>query len=428
MAVEAARDALSGRDRSTITALRFASTTYPFLDRLHSGIVAGALSLSEDVSAIDVGATQRAGTSALIEALGSDGETLVIASEKRGAKAASPVEMSSGDGAAAVLIGEGTPVARLLGKASRTVDFVDHFRSVDNQFDYQWEERWIRDAGYMAAVPPAIKRCLEQAKIAAKDVTHFCMPATLARVANTVAKAAGIDEKAVCDPLHANCGDTGAAHALVLVVAALEKAKPGDKILLVGFGQGADALLLEVTPEIANRPKNLGVAGHLARRKEEPSYGRFLAFNDLIELERGMRSETDKATALSSLYRNRETVTSFAGGKCSKCGTLQFPRSDICVNPNCNAIGTQEPHPFADMAGRIKSYTADRLTYAPDPPSCYGMIEFEEGGRVMIDFTDIDADALKVGQPMRMMFRIKDIDTARGFRRYYWKAAPAAKG
>ncbi|HKD57546.1 MAG TPA: OB-fold domain-containing protein, partial [Hyphomicrobiaceae bacterium] len=109
---------------------------------------------------------------------------------------------------------------------------------------------------------------------------------------------------------------------------------------------------------------------------------------------------------------------------CSKCGTLQMPRTDICVNPNCNAIGTQHRHAFADMAGRIKSYTADRLTYAPDPPSCYGMIEFEEGGRVMIDFTDIDADALKVGQPMQMMFRIKDIDSARGFRRYYWKAAP----
>ena len=145
----------------------------------------------------------------------------------------------------------------------------------------------------------------------------------------------------------------------------------------------------------------------------------------LIELERGMRSETDKATALSSLWRNRETVTSFIGGKCSKCGTLQMPRSDICVNPNCNAIGTQEPYPFAGMAGRIKSYTADRLTYAPDPPSCYGMIEFDEGGRVMIDFTDIDADALKVGQPMQMMFRIKDIDTARGFRRYYLESGPA---
>lgn len=429
MGVEAARDCLAGRDRSSVAAVRFASTTFPFIDRLHSGLMAGALSLADDVSAIDVSATQRAGTSALIEALAADRETLVVASEKRPAKAASPVEMTSGDGAAAMLVGDGKPLARLLGKASRTADFVDHFRSVDNQYDYQWEERWIRDAGYMVVVPPTVKRCLEDAKTAAKDVTHFCMPATLPRVANAVAKAAGIDDKAVCDPLHANCGDTGCAHPLVLLAAALEKAKAGDKILVVGFGQGADALLFEVTPEIGKPRKGLGVAGHLARRKEETSYGRYLAFNDLIELERGMRSETDKGTPLSSMWRNRETVTSFIGGKCSKCGTLQFPRTDICVNPNCNAIGTQEPHGFADMPGRIKSYTADRLTYAPDPPSCYGMIEFEEGGRVMIDFTDIDADALKVGQPMQMMFRIKDIDTARGFRRYYWKAAPvAAKG
>ena len=104
---------------------------------------------------------------------------------------------------------------------------------------------------------------------------------------------------------------------------------------------------------------------------------------------------------------------------------MSIPRTDICVNPNCNALGTQEPHPFADMGGRIKSYTADRLTYSPDPPACYGMIEFAEGGRIMLDFTDINPDSLSVGQPMQMMFRIKDIDATRGFRRYYWKAAPA---
>ena len=80
------------------------------------------------------------------------------------------------------------------------------------------------------------------------------MPATSPRL-QPVAKAAGIDDKAICDPLHANCGDTGAAHALLLLAAALEKAKPGDKILVVGFGQGADALLFEATPEIANRPR-----------------------------------------------------------------------------------------------------------------------------------------------------------------------------
>src|SRR6476660_9546574 len=208
MAEEAMRDALRGRDRSSIGALRFASTTFPFLDRLHSGIVAEALSLDESVSAIDVAATQRAATTALMEALASDTQTLVVGAEKREAKAASPFEMSSGDGAAAVLVGAGQPVAKLLGKASRTADFVDHFRSVDNQFDYQWEERWIRDAGYMPIVPPVIQRCLQAANLAAKDVAHFCMPATLPRVGNAVAKAVGIDDKAICDPLHANLGDT----------------------------------------------------------------------------------------------------------------------------------------------------------------------------------------------------------------------------
>ncbi|MFZ0853233.1 MAG: 3-oxoacyl-[acyl-carrier-protein] synthase III C-terminal domain-containing protein, partial [Hyphomicrobiaceae bacterium] len=294
MAVEAARDALRGRERSAVAALRFASTTFPFLDRLHSGIVADALGLDEGISAIDVTATQRAATSALIEALSSTTETLVVSAEKRNAKAASAFEMSSGDGAAAVLVGAGEPVAKLLGKASRTADFVDHFRSVDNPFDYQWEERWIRDAGYMPIVPPVIQRCLQSANTAAKEVTHFCMPATLPRVSNAIAKAAGIDDKAICDPLHANLGDTGAAHPLMLLVSVLEKAKAGEKILLVGFGQGADALLLEVMPAIAQLPQRLGVSGHLARRKGETSYGRYLAFNDLIELERGMRSETDK--------------------------------------------------------------------------------------------------------------------------------------
>jgi 3-hydroxy-3-methylglutaryl CoA synthase len=426
MGVEAARDALAGFDRAAIGTLRFASTTFPFVDRLHAAIVAQALGLGADIAAIDVAASQRAATSALADALRSDETCLVVAAEKRVAKAASPIEMASGDGAAAILVGEGQPVARLLGKAHRTADFVDHFRSQDNPYDYQWEERWVRDAGYLQQVPSVIARCLEDAGVPAAEVARFCMPATLPRVGAALAKASGIPEGAVCDPLHARLGDTGAAHSLVLLVAALEAARPGEKILLVGFGQGADALLLEAMPAIGALPARLGLAGHLARRKEDPAYGRFLAFNDLLELERGMRAEVDKLTPLSALWRNRETVTSLMGGKCSRCGTLQLPKTDICVNPNCNALNTQTPYPFADLGGRIKSYTADRLTYSPDPPACYGMIEFEEGGRTMLDFTDVEPDRLAVGQAMRMMFRIKDIDTTRGFRRYYWKAAPAA--
>jgi hydroxymethylglutaryl-CoA synthase len=425
MAVEAARDALFERDRASVQAVRFASTTFPFLDRSHAGIAAGALALREDIAAQDIAASQRAATSALVSALQSGEETLVIAAEQRRTRAASPIEMTTGDGAAAVLVGEGGSAAKLLASASRTADFVDHYRSMEMPYDYQWEERWIRDAGYSEIVPPTILRCLERAGRKAAEVTHFCMPATLPRVAASMAKAAGISEAAVRDNFHSVCGEAGVAHPLLMLVAALEEAKPGDLILLVGFGQGADALLFEATDAVKKQPKRLGLRGHLKRRKEETNYNKFLAFNDAIKLERGMRAEADKLTPLSALWRNRETVTSFMGGRCTKCGTLQFPRTNICVNPNCNAMHTQEPHPFADQIGKINSYTADRLTYSPDPPACYGMIQFEQGGRVMIDFTDVDAGELAVGQPMRMMFRIKDIDQQRGFRRYFWKAAPA---
>jgi hydroxymethylglutaryl-CoA synthase len=425
MAVEAARDALNGIAPTDLSAVRVASTTFPFVDRLHAGLIAEALDLDDGVHTVDTAASQRAGTSALIDALMAAGSTLLIGSENRRTKAGSPMEMAAGDGAAAILTGSRNVIAKLLGKATASADFVDHFRSMENPFDYQWEERWVRDAGYMTIVPPVVARCLSAAKLTAADVTTFILPSTIRGVGQAVAKACKIADAAVADGLAAVCGDTGVAHPLVMLVAALELAKPNDKILVVGFGQGADALLFEVTPAITKFPARLGVKGHLARRKPELAYGRFLAFNDLIELERGMRAETDKPTPLSALWRNRKTVTSFIGGTCTKCGTLQFPKTNICVNPNCNAVHAQEPHPFASKIGKINSFTADRLTYSADPPAMYGMIQFDEGGRTMMDFTDLDEADLVVGKPMRMMFRIKDIDANRGFRRYFWKASPA---
>jgi uncharacterized OB-fold protein len=59
-----------------------------------------------------------------------------------------------------------------------------------------------------------------------------------------------------------------------------------------------------------------------------------------------------------------------------------------------------------------------------DPPSHYGMVTFEEGGRFLADFTDVDRGTFDSGTPVRMVFRIKEFDDRRGFRRYFWKAVP----
>ncbi len=426
MAVAAGRDCLKGEDADALGAIYLASTTLPFEDRQNSTMMATALNLSDEVATLDVSSSQRAATGALITALKSVGEpALVVAAEHRRTKAAAPQELLYGDGAAALLITSGDGVAKLIASHSISDDFVDHFRGENESFDYQWEDRWIRDEGYMKLVPRAVDGLFEKAGVTGADIAHFVMPTAVRAVPAMLAKRHGIAETAIRDNLQAELGNTGVAHPIVLLVDALQAAKPGDRILVVGFGQGADALLFEVTKDIAKVSECLGVRGHLARGRAEDNYNRFLAHNKLIEQEGGIRSEIDRSTALTSLYRNKEMLTGMVGGKCAKCGTAQYPKTNICVNPNCGEIGTQEPHPFADAAGSVMTWSADWLTYSPDPPAHYGMVEFAEGGRLLADFTDVDEGAVDVGMAMQMVFRVKEYDAARGFRRYFWKAAPA---
>ena len=148
MAVEAGRDALAGIDRATLGSVSLASTTLPFADRLNVGIIKEALALPDSISAIDTTGSQRAATSLLIQALrgaaASTAPHLCIASELRKARPASEAELVQGDASASLLVGTGNLIARFLGSYSTTHDFVDHFRSTKNDFDYTWESRWIR--------------------------------------------------------------------------------------------------------------------------------------------------------------------------------------------------------------------------------------------------------------------------------------------
>jgi len=433
MAVEAARDCLPAadplRDRAFVDAAYFASTTMAFSDRQNAGIVAQALSLSQNISSFDVTSSQRCGTSAVIAALdavkgGRVKSPLVVVGEKRKARAASAQELAAGDAGAALTFGTTNVIAKFLGSHSLTIDFVDHFRGEGEDYDYGWEERWIRDEGYSKIVPQAVKGLFEKTGVAGADIAHFIVPCPFAKLDATLAKLCGIDPARVRDNLAANVGDTGSAHALLMLVHALEQAKAGEKILVVQFGQGCDVLLFEVTSEITKLSKRQGVSGSLARRKEETNYLKFLGFNGLVELEKGMRAEVDKRTALTVLYRKNDMLMGLVGGKCRVCGTAQFPRSRICVNPNCKAVDSQDPYSFAECEGTVLSWSADFLTYSMSPPNHYGMITFADGGRLMLDITDVEQGQVDSGTKVKMVFRVKDRDEKRGFVRYFWKAVP----
>ncbi len=430
MSVEAARDCLDGFDHRKIGAVHAASTTFPFADRLNASIVASALDLQDAVHASDVTGAQKAGTTALMDALnsvrgGATDAALVCAADTRKAKAASTQEMDFGDAGAAFLVGAENPVATYLGGHSLTLNFVDHFRGENQDFDYNWEERWIRDEGYLKIVPQAVQGVLEKTNTDPARVTRFILPCLFPKVPQRIAKACGINPDGVRSNLAMEMGEAGAAHALVMLAHALEDAQPGEVILVAQFGQGCNAMLFEVTGARPALPARRGVSGSLSRRKEEQNYMKLLTFKDMLDWEKGMRAEKDGKTALTVLYRKDDMIMGLVGGRCSQCGTVQYPRSRICVNPNCGAVDTQEPYNFAGREARVLSWSADFLTYSMDPPQHYGMVTFDEGGRFMADFTDVDPGTVESGMAMRMVFRIKDFDHARGFRRYFWKAMPA---
>ena len=151
---------------------------------------------------------------------------------------------------------------------------------------------------------------------------------------------------------------------------------------------------------------------------------KYLSFTGQIALEWGMRAEMDNRTALTAAWREGSRVSHFEAGRCSACGTTQFPRSRLCVNPICRAQDTQTPQSLVDTGARVMSHTSDWLAYTPAPPFQFGHIDFDGGGRVLMEFADTDAGELSVGVPLRMVFRVKEYDAKRGFRRYFWKARP----
>ncbi|TYO98424.1 3-hydroxy-3-methylglutaryl CoA synthase [Geothermobacter ehrlichii] len=429
MAVEACADCMGEDNNDNLISLVMASTSMPFLDRQNSVVVAEALNLKiENLRTMDVTSSQRAATSALLSALDvaamAKGEVMLVASEHRRALSASREEMLYGDGAAALKVGTHHILAELVATHSQAVDFIDHYRNEVSEFDYVWEERWIRDEGYMKIIPGAVDAILKKTEISPADINHFIVPNDQA---GKVAKLIGVENCAVVETMSHSVGISGAAHPILMFAKCLENAKPGELIMVVGFGQGCDVLLFRATDLIQTKRPKCGVSGFLNLGSPEVNYNKYISFNGLLKKDYGKRSEIDKQAYLPALYRNRNLVNEFKGGRCKVCNTIQIPKRRYCINPDCDALDSQENYPLSGVTGRVVSWTADRLTFDYSPPAYFGMVEFEPGGRMMMDFTDVNPDEFDTGINVSLCYRIKQIDDQRGFRKYFWKARPNLK-
>lgn len=429
MAVASSIDCLTGFDRSKVEAVYFSSTTIPFQERQNAGIIAGALGLGETLRAADFSGALKSGTTALISAIEAVeskriDNIVVASSDCRLGKMGSPQEMIFGDGGAAFLVGNSNSIAEYKGSFSLSFDFVDHFRGKYAKYDRQWEDRWIRDLGYHEFIPAAITGILKKNNKKITDFAKVIYPCYYDVERNQINKMLGLTPEQVQDPMLDKIGEAGTAQSLMMLVKALEEAKPGDNLLVISFGNGCDALHFEVTKNIEKKNGAKGISGHLARKTDLDTYEKYLVWRNMVPADIGLRGDEDTWTRWSMAWRSRKAILGLCGSKCKKCGTPQYPPQRVCVNPDCGAIDQMEDYYFSDKLGNIFSFTGDNLDASLNPPSIYGNVAFQGGGRHMFNFTDCKLETLKVGDLLYFSFRVKYYDERRDITRYFWKAVP----
>jgi len=425
MAAAAAIDCLTGVDRETVDSLYFATTTSPYKEKLGAVIVAMAADLKRETLTADFAHSLRAGTSALMSALdavkaGSAKKVMVAAADTRLGVPTSPYEQSFGDGAGALLIGDTDVIATIEDSYSVYNEMMDVWRADGDTFIRSWEDRFTTTHGYTAVVGEAISGLLKKTGLKPGDFAKVVLYTPDARRSTDLAKKLGFDVKTqLQDPFFNNMGNTGTALPLMLLVAALEEAKAGDRILLASYGNGSDAFVLQVTDQIKKIKARRGMKGHLESKKVIDDYKQYLVWREILPIE--PRKETVAFISAPALWRERDANLRFHGVKCQVCGTIQHPPQRVCTK--CHAKDQFEPYRLSDKKAKVFTFSMDYITYPVlERPVVNVTIDFEGGGRALVYLTDREAEQVKCGMTVEMSFRklfVRD-----GIHNYFWKATP----
>lgn len=422
MAVSATLDCLNGIDRASIDGLFFASTTAPYKEKQIATIVATASDLRRDILTADFANSLRAGITALKAAVdtvkaGSAKKVIVVAADCRLGAPGSELEADVGDGAAALLVGEDGVAVEVEASYSISNELIDIWRAEEDKFVRVWEERFTQTQGYLKVTAEAIHGLLEKCGRNPKDFSKLLVYAPNPRRASELCRKVGFDSNTLQDSLYELVGNTGTAYPLMLLVAALERAKAGDRLLLASYGNGSDAFALRVAEPLEKIKGNRrGIRAHLDSKRFVPDYNTYLRWRKLMP--KGM--VIDKLyywtyPSAPAILRERNRIYPLHGTKCKICGAVQYPPQRVCAK--CHTKDSFEEIRLYDKAGTLHSFSTEFAT-----GQLIGLVNFDGGGRIWCNITDTTYEELEIGMPMEMSFR--EILYDLGIHDYFWKAIP----
>jgi len=153
--------------------------------------------------------------------------------------------------------------------------------SVSNYFDYRFD----REFGYEKHIVAASKGLMKKLGGKIEDFTYAVFQQPDDRLPALVARALGIGRELLAPGIASTLGDLGSCSAFVSLASILDKAKPGERILLASYGSGSStAASMVVSNQIEEKKKNLGAPlEKFLERKEYIDYTTYLKVTEAIK-------------------------------------------------------------------------------------------------------------------------------------------------
>jgi len=420
MAIAAGFECLAGIDPAGIDAVYFASTTPPYTEKQCAPVVASALDLRQDIFTADFTDSIRSATMAMRAAYdaiesGSATSVLVVTADNRPAEPETMWEQLLGDGAAAFLLSKKGPAA-IRSFHSVTSDVIGPWRRSEDRYVRAFEPKLETQYGYMASMVAAAKAVAEKEGLGPKDITKGVFPASDPRAHSVLGRQLGLEMPQLQDTGFLFLGNTGTPQVLMILAAALDTSKAGDKLLVANYGDGADAFLVEVSDAFPAVSGKRSFQTYLMSKRMLPNYGAYASFRKLME-----RARYVPPSSPVIYWRDIKMEMALYGSRCRKCGTVQYPPPRVCVE-----CGTKDELDEVKLArkGTVFTFTLDHLVGGEylNTPVPRVVLEMEGGGRTFLQMTDCDPKEVSIGMPVELTLR--RLHEGAGFHNYYWKCQP----
>lgn len=422
MAAGAAMNAVPLADGSALRGVYFATTTSPYREKSCASQIAAVLDCGRELRTADFSNTLKCGSDAMLAALEAcgSGDMLVAVADCRLGGNDGTYENDLGDGAAAFVMGSGDDViARFVDACSLSMEAYDMWRDQDEKIVRYWDVRFATSEIYQPLVLDSVKGVLRKTGLTPADFSRVVCYAHEERHSTAALTKLGFTREQIQPALYGEIGNTGSAAAPLMLAAALDEAKAGEKILYVSYGDGCNAMVFETTPQIENYTPAHTIRSLIDCKDNTLPYGKYLKWKGFLLCEPQRRPEQERSS-LPDYLRGSKKNNAMYGSVCTKCGTPHYPPQRVCAN--CRSVDEMADYRFIGKKARLRTFTLDGVALSLDSPNNLVVVEFEGGGKMMTYLVECAKEDIRAGMPVQLTFR--KMFHAGGVNTYFWKVVP----